>query len=247
MSSRQLPTVAVDVVIFSIDEGQLKALLVQVKKGPFAGQWAFPGGLVPPGESLETTARRELAEKTGIHAAILPNLRPSRRIAAKGRASHGAAGWRPHWDVYLEQLYTFGEPDRDPSGHVVSVTYIALVPWPMRPATDDPKYARVEWRAVRKLPRLAYGHNALADYALARLQAKIGYSNIAYGLLAREFTLAELQEVYEAILGRRLDRRNFRKRVLQLGLVRGLSKQRRGPGRPASLYAFAKRSPMLLD
>jgi len=213
----RLPTVAVDVVIFTIDRGELKTLLVRVKKGPYAGRWAFPGGLVPLGESLETTARRELEEKTGIH------------------------------DLYIEQLYTFGEPDRDPSGHVVSVAYFALVPHPVRPSTDDPKYAGVEWRAVRKLPRLAYGHNALADYALTRLQAKLGYSNIAYALLPAEFTLAELHEVYESILGRSLDRRNFRKRVLQLGLLRPLSKERRGAHRPAALYAFARRSPQLLE
>ena len=107
--------------------------------------------------------------------------------------------------------------------------------------------ARVEWRGVRKLPRLAYGHNALAEYALARLQAKIGYSNIAYGLLPAEFTLAELHEVYEAILGRKLDRRNFRKRVLQLDLVHPLRKERRGPHRPATLYAFRRRRPMMSD
>ena len=210
------PTVAVDVVIFTIDDGELKTLLVQVKKGPYAGRWAFPGGLVPLGESLEDTARRELKEKTGIG------------------------------EVYLEQLYTFGEPARDPGGHVVSVAYFALVPQPVRPP-DDPKYARVEWRAVARLPRLGYGHNALAEYALARLQAKLGYSNIAYSLLPAEFTLAELQDVYEAILGRGLDRRNFRKRVLQLGLVRSLNKTRRGPHRPATLYTFAKRSPTLLE
>lgn len=210
------PTVAVDVVIFTIDDGELKALLVQVKKGPYAGRWAFPGGLVPLGESLEDTARRELEEKTGIR------------------------------DVYLEQLYTFGEPSRDPSGHVVSVAYFALTPRPVRPP-DDPKYARVEWRAVSRLPRLGYGHNALAEYALARLQAKLGYSNIAYSLLAPEFTLAELQEVYQAILGRQLDRRNFRKRVLQLGLVRALDKERRGPHRPATLYSFARRTPVVLE
>ena len=217
MTTARLPTVAVDVVIFTIDEDELKTLLVQVKKGPFAGRWAFPGGLVPSGESLDTTARRELREKTGIH------------------------------DVYLEQLYTFGEPNRDPSAHVVSVAYFALVSRPVRLPADDPKYARVEWRPVRKLPRLAYGHNALAEYALTRLQAKIGYSNIAYSLLPAEFSLAELQAVYEAILGRRLDRRNFRKRVLQLGLVRALSKQRRGPHRPAALYAFARRTPVLTE
>ena len=205
------PTVAVDVVLFTIDAGILKALLVQVKKGAFAGRWAFPGGLVPLGEALEDTARRELREKTGIG------------------------------DLYLEQLYTFGDPARDPSGHVVSVAYFALVPQPVLPRADDPKYARVEWRDVRKLPRLGYGHKALADYALARLQAKLEYSNIAYGLLPREFSLAELQEVHEAILGRTLDRRNFRKRVLGEGLVRELERVRRGPHRPAALYAFAAR------
>jgi 8-oxo-dGTP diphosphatase len=205
------------VVIFSIDAGELEALLVQVKKGPFAGRWAFPGGLVPAGESLDATARRELLEKTGIR------------------------------DVYLEQLYTFGDPERDPSGHVVSVAYFALVPHPVRPPVDDPKYTRVEWHAVRDLPRLGYGHNVLAEYALARLQAKLGYANIAYSLLPTEFTLAELQAVYEAILGHPLDRRNFRKRVLQLALLRSLDKERHGPHRPATLYSFAKRSPTLLD
>lgn len=204
------PTVAVDVVIFSIDDGELQALLVQVKKGPFAGRWAFPGGRVPLGESLDEAAGRELREKTGI------------------------AG------VYLEQLYTFGDPDRDPTGHVVSVAYFALVPRPVRPAVEDPKYARIEWRPVRRLRRLAYGHNALAEHALSRLQAKIGYSNIAYGLLPREFGLGELQRVYEAILGRPIDRRNFRKRVLQLGLLRPVGRTRRGAGRPAALYEFAR-------
>src|SRR6266404_7178754 len=151
------PTVAVDVVIFTIDDGELQALLVQVKKGPLSGRWALPGGLVPLGESLDATASRELREKTGIR------------------------------DVYLEQLYTFGDPGRDPHAHVVSVAYFALAPQAVRPPVDDPKYARVEWRPVRHLPRLAYGHNAAAEYALARLRAKLGYSNIAYSLLPREF------------------------------------------------------------
>lgn len=204
------PRVAVDVVIFTIDEGVLKALLVKVKKGPFAGRWAFPGGLVPHGESLDATARRELEEKTGIS------------------------------DVYLEQLYTFGEPDRDPSGHVVSVAYFALLAHPVRPQEDDPKYSRVEWRALDSLPRLGYGHNALADYALSRLQGKLEYSNIAYSLLPPEFSLAELQQVYETILGKQLDRRNFRKRALQSGVLKPLKKVRKGPHRPAELYTFAR-------
>ncbi len=214
---RSTPAVAVDVVIFSLDGDHLAALLVQVKKGPFAGRWAFPGGLVPAGESLDATAARELHEKTGIR------------------------------DVYLEQLYTFGHPRRDPSAHVVSVAYFALVPEPVRPAADDPKYARVEWRPVDHLPPLAYRHNEVAEYALQRLRAKLAYSNIAYGLLPKEFTLGELQHVYEVILSRQLDRRNFRRRILQLGLVRPTNKQRRGPHRPAALYTFKRREPMFVD
>jgi 8-oxo-dGTP diphosphatase len=223
------PQVAVDVVIFSLTGGQrpqtngaglggeLVTLLVQVKTGPCAGRWAFPGGLVPLGESLDAAATRELYEKTGIR------------------------------DLYLEQLYTFGDPRRDPHTHVVSVAYFALVSHPVGPPRDDPKYARVEWRPVRRLPRLAYGHNAVAEYALARLQAKLGYTNIAFGLLPPEFSLGELQRVYEIILGRRLDRRNFHRKITGLGLLRRLGKVRRGAHRPAALYAFAKREPVFVE
>lgn len=211
------PAVAVDVVIVTIDGDDLKTLLVQVKRGPFAGRWAFPGGLVPLGESLDAAAARELREKTGI------------------------------CDVYLEQLYTFGEPDRDPDAHVVSVAYFALLPGPIRPPVDDPKYARVAWHRVRRLPRLAYNHNAVAAYALSRLQAKLGYSTIAYSLLPAEFTLAEFQRVYEIIIGRALDRRNFRKKIAQLGVLKPVGKQRRGPHRPAALYSFSRRRPLLVD
>jgi len=214
---KRAPTVAVDVVIFTIDDGELKTLLVQVKDGPFAKRWAFPGGLVPLGESLEAAATRELSEKTGIR------------------------------DVYLEQLYTFGDPDRDPHAHVVSVAYFALVPHAVRPPLDDPKYARVEWHDVRHLPRLAYNHNSVAEYALARLRTKLAYSNIVYSLLPPEFTLGELQRVYELILGRSLDRRNFRKKIVELGLLRAVGRQRRGPHRPAALYRFTRRSPVIVE
>ncbi len=204
-------------VIFTIHRGELQALLVRVKQGPFAGRWAFPGGLLPHGESLDAAAARELVEKTGIG------------------------------DLYLEQLYTFGDPRRDPLGHVVSVAYFALAPSPAAPPAKDPKYDRAEWRPVHRLPQLAYGHNAVAAYALARLQAKLAYSNIAYSLLPAEFTLSELQEVYEIILGRHLDRRNFRKKITTLGLLRPLGRQRRGAHRPAALYAFAQRVPTLVQ
>jgi 8-oxo-dGTP diphosphatase len=208
------PLVAVDVVIFTIADGALQALLVEVKAGPFAGRWAFPGGLVPVGESPETTATRELLAQTGIR------------------------------DLYLEQLRTFGDPSRDPHAHVVSVAYFALVPSKGEAPAGHPKYARLAWFPVRALPSLAYDHNAVAQYALTRLQAKLEYTNIVYSLLPREFTLAELQEKYEIIVGRRLDRRNFRKKIIAVGLLKALRRQRRGRHRPAQLYAFTRREPM---
>lgn len=208
------PLVAVDVVIFTIDADELKALLVEVKRGPFAGRWAFPGGLVPVGESPETTATRALLDQTGIH------------------------------DLYLEQLRTFGDPTRDPHAHVVSVAYFALVASKGEVEAGNPKYARMAWFPVRTLPSLAYDHNAIAQHALTRLQAKLEYTNIVYSLLPREFTLGELQGIYEIILGRPLDRRNFRKKILAAGLLKPLRRQRRGRHRPAQLYAFTRREPM---
>jgi len=208
------PRVAVDVVIFTIDDGCLKALLVEVKAGPFAGRWAFPGGLVRAGDAPETTAARELLAQTGLH------------------------------DVYLEQLRTFGEPDRDPQTHVVSVAFFALVSGKGESLGSSSKYSRLHWSPLASLPKLAYDHNAMATYALRRLQAKLEYTNIVYSLLPREITLGELQEIYEIILGRALDRRNFRKKILALGLLRPLRRVRRGPHRPAQLYTFTHRQPM---
>ena len=210
------PFAAVDVVIFSIDAGALTALLVQVREGPFAGSWAFPGGLVQMRESLEDAARRELSVKTGLGG------------------------------IYLEQLCTFGDPERDPRARVVSTAYFALVPAKQMLGRSD-KYADVAWFPVDRLPRLAYDHDRIARAALDRLRAKLAYTNLVYGLLPAEFTLGELQDIYEIILGRRLDRRNFRKKILASGLLRQLPRQRRGPHRPATLYRFAQRRPMMVE
>src|SRR5215471_6401154 len=142
------PRVAVDAVLFTIIDRELKTLLVKIKKGPFVERWAFPGGLVQMEESLDNAARRELYEKTGVQ------------------------------DLYLEQLYTFGDAHRDPTAHTVAVAYFALVP-PGEPAlTLGEKYADINWFPVQALPELAYDHNAMAEYALGRLQAKLSYTNI---------------------------------------------------------------------
>jgi 8-oxo-dGTP diphosphatase len=208
------PRVGVDVVIFTIDGGALKALLVLVNNGPFVGRWAFPGGIVPVGEAPERTATRELLAQTGIG------------------------------NVYLEQLRTFGDPERDPGAHVVSIAYFALLPTKGEAVDPLAKYAGVQWAPVRSLPPLAYDHSHIAKHALERLRAKLAYTNVAFSLLPDTFTLSELQEVYETILDRRLDRRNFRKKILALGLLQSVGKQRRGPHRPALLYRFRRRSLM---
>jgi 8-oxo-dGTP diphosphatase len=210
------PYVAVDVVVFSIDAGALTVLLVKVREGAAAGQWAFPGGLVGMDESLEDAARRELSARTGLGG------------------------------IYLEQLQTFGDPGRDPQARVVSTAYFALVP-AKEMLGRSAKYADVAWFPVRRLPSLAYDHAAIGRAALDRLRAKLAYTNLVYGLLPAAFTLGELQDIYERILGRGLDRRNFRKKILASGLLRRLRQQRRGAHRPAALYRFAQRRPMVVE
>jgi 8-oxo-dGTP diphosphatase len=149
-------------------------------------------------------------------------------------------------DAHLEQLYTFGSPRRDPHGRVVSVAYVALIPACGR-FEDTGIGPDRTWRRVTHLPPLAYDHRAVIRTALARLRAKLAYTNLAFSLLPRAFTLGELQEMYEAILGRQLDRRNFRKKILSLGLLRPLDRVRRGPHRPARLHAFRHRRPMIVE
>ena len=212
--------VAVDVVVFTVAPGrggrraELLALLVKVKEGSFVGRWAFPGGRVPCEEPLDEAAHRELAAQTGLRR------------------------------VFLEQLFTFGDPGRDPGGRVVSVAYFALVP--AAPSLRRvARYADAAWFPVRAFPPLAYDHDRIARVAVTRLRAKLGYSNIAWSLLPREFTLGDLERTYEAILGRRLDRRNFRRKVLALDLLRPLGAFRRGPHRPGALYAFRSRRALL--
>jgi 8-oxo-dGTP diphosphatase len=199
-------------VLFAIRGRRLKTYLVQLSRGPACGKWAFPGGLVRRGEMLDDAARRELRFSTGLSQA------------------------------YLEQLFTFGDPSRDPDAHVVSVAYMALIADPDCVSGPSPKYAAGEWFAVSELAPLAYDHSLMATYALKRLKSKLEYSNIAYTLLPRVFTFAELEELYSRILDRPIDRRNFRRRILAMGLLKPLKQTRRGPHRPAALYSFAQQS-----
>jgi len=205
--------VAVDLVIFTVQHGQLELLLTRMKRPPFEGRWSLPGGRIPIDETVEEAAERELAEKTGLPA------------------------------MFLEQLYTFSALDRDPSGRCVTVAHMALIPPTSDLRTTD-KYSAIGWFPVDKLPPLAFDHRAIAAYAVKRLRAKLEYSNVAHNLLPQQFTLGELQRAYEAILGRPQDTRNFRKRILALGLVEDTGGMRTGGAhRPARLYRFAGRRP----
>jgi 8-oxo-dGTP diphosphatase len=208
--------VAVDLVIFTVREGALQVLLIERGIPPFQGQWALPGGFVLDRETLEEAARRELEEETGLR------------------------------DVYLEQLYTFGEPDRDPRGRTIAVAYCALpAPAEPRAATDAAKAA---WYPASRLPKLAFDHAKILKSGLERLRAKVGYSTVGFELLPRQFTLPELQSLYESILERPLDKRNFRKKVLSLGLLKAEGQKRAaGAHRPASLYSFALPRVKILD
>lgn len=211
------PAIAVDMVILTVRDDDLHVLLVQRRGEPFAGRWALPGGFVNDDESVDAAAARELREETGVA------------------------------EVYLEQLYTFGEPNRDPRGRVVSVAYYALLRQPAAlTAADDATEAR--WFPMGALPSLAFDHAAILDYALARVRSKVEYTNVVYSLLPETFTLTELQRVYEIILGRTLDKRNFRKKISSLDLVEPTGAERRdGAHRPAQLYRFRSREPIIVE
>jgi 8-oxo-dGTP diphosphatase len=204
--------IATDVAIFTVQDNELRVLLIKMKKAPFTGTWAVPGGLVRPSESVDEGAKRILKEKTGVV------------------------------NVYLEQLYTFGKVNRDPFGRVVSVAYFALIPSGGVALRTTEEYADVDWFPVSKLPKLAYDHTEVVDCAVNRLKAKLGYTNIVYSLLPSEFTLGELQNIYEIILDRTLDKRNFRKKLFSLKLVAKTGKRQMGEAnRPAELYAFVSK------
>lgn len=204
--------VATDVVLFMVRDGKLNVLLIQMKRKPYEGKWAAPGGLVSSEESVDDAARRVLEEKTGVRKAL------------------------------LEQLATFGDPGRDPFGRVVSVAYMALLPSEEIDIHTTTEYAHVRWFPVAKLPRLAYDHKAIVGCAVERLRSKLAYSDIAAGLVPETFPLSRLQEVYEIILGKALDKRNFRKKLLSTGLVERTGKTRReGASRPAELFRFSRK------
>ncbi|WP_420385155.1 NUDIX hydrolase [Roseivirga sp.] len=200
----------VDAVVFGY-EAPDNLLILLIKRGvdPYKDFWALPGGFVKEEESLEEGVERELQEETGVQV------------------------------DYLEQLYSFGAPDRDPRARIVSVSYFGLIKpkgLELKPSTDA---AEAQWFRVNKLPELAFDHKLIIDKAISRLRAKITYEPIGFELLNEKFSFSELENLYTTLLGRPIDRRNFRKKILSFGLLEQLDEQRKeGPGRPASLFKF---------
>jgi 8-oxo-dGTP diphosphatase len=211
LSDYPQPSVTVDLVIFTIAEDDLKVLLIRRGQEPFKGRWALPGGFVEIDESLERAAARELQEEVGVT------------------------------NVYLEQLYTFGDPKRDPRGRVISVSYFALVDAERQRIVAASDAAEAQWHSVFDTPKLAFDHAKILDYAVWRLRNKIEWTTVGYELLPKKFTLSELQRVYEIILQRPVDKRNFRKKIMAQGQVVELNETRTDVAhRPARLYSFRK-------
>lgn len=201
------PAVTTDIVIFTVRDAKLNVLLIKRAAEPYKESWALPGGFVRIDEHVDDCAKRELFEEAGLD------------------------------NVYLEQLYTFGKPNRDPRERVISVAYYTLTPsegLALKAGTDA---ADAGWYPIEDLPEVAFDHAEIIETARIRLSAKMEYSTIGLQFMPAEFTLSQLQVVYEQAIGRELDKRNFRKWILSLNLIEETGKKfASGAHRPAMLY-----------
>jgi len=205
--------VSVDAVVFGYDSKHgLSVLLIRRKYDPFKGRWAIPGGLVNENESLETAVKRELKEETGIQV------------------------------NYLEQLYTFGDLGRDPRNRVITVAHYGLVKQANFNVYANSDAEEAQWFNVSERPPLAFDHDDILDLAVERLKGKISYEPIGFELLDDKFPFSELHKLYETVYGKTIDRRNFKKKFLQLNILEELDeKVSHGKGRPGSLFRFNKK------
>ena len=210
-NSTKTHEITVDVVIFTIEEGALKVLLVKRANEPFKSKWAIPGGFIRLSEDLDSAALRILKEKTNVQ------------------------------NIYLEQLYTFGDPLRHPNSRVITCAYFALI------RSDDielsfeenTEITKVEWQKVYDLPPLAFDHKEIIEYSVKRMRERLEFCPIAFQLLPEKFTLTELQKSYELILKKKLDKRNFRKKMMSLSILKELDEYTKSVSkRPARLYSF---------
>ena len=204
------PSVTVDIVIFTIQDDDLKVLLVKRNIEPFKGKWAIPGGFVRIDESLEEAAIRELQEETGVS------------------------------NVYLEQLYTFGNPKRDPRGRVITVAYMALVNSEninLKASTDA---SEAQWFSTKKIPDLAFDHKNILNYSVKRLKWKFEYTTVAFSMLPKKFTISQLQDIYEIVFDKEFDKRNFAKKILLLEVLKEEGIKKDVSHRPPMLYSLKK-------
>ncbi|TGK42265.1 NUDIX hydrolase [Leptospira andrefontaineae] len=205
------PSLTVDCVVFGVNEDKLQILIIQRGIDPFRGHWALPGGFVRIEETIDEAAIRELKEETGLK------------------------------NIFLEQLYTFGQIDRDPRERVVSIAYYSLVNLHNHFVQASTDADRAVWYNVRELPKLAFDHDKIVEVALARLKGKLRYQPIGFELLPSKFTLTQLQRLYEIILEKDLDKRNFRKRILQFDILDPTKEfEENVAHRAAQLYQFNK-------
>lgn len=207
------PALTVDVVVFALDAEDLQVMLIERDLQPFAGQWALPGGFVRVEETLEQAAIRELQEETGLR------------------------------DIYLEQLFTFGSLARDPRERIVTVAYYALVNLAGHDVQASTDARNAAWFPVSDLPTLAFDHAQIVETALERLRGKVRYQPIGFELLPERFTLRQLQHLYEIVLGRELDKRNFRKKVLSMGIIKETNEIEKDVAhRAARLFRFDEKA-----
>lgn len=218
VSKFEKPSVTVDVLFFTIKDNKLQVLLIKRAAWPFEGLWALPGGFVGMSEDLEIAAAREIREECGVK------------------------------NLFLEQLFTFGEPKRDPRTRVITVAYYGLAPSEEIKNIQRDEVKEANYFSVDSLPKMAFDHKKIIEVGFARLQSKIKYSNIVFGLLPKEFSLSEVQNIYEIIYGKKIDKRNFRKWMLSSGLLVSTGNRKSGLAhRPAELFKFAKREVVNLD
>ncbi len=206
--------VSIDCVLFGFDGNELKILLIERNEEPYKDWWALPGNLIHEGESVDQSAKRILKELTGLS------------------------------DIYMEQYYAFGEVNRHPQGRVISVAYYAMLRLggdkPVKPQISFAKKA--QWTNVAELPGLAFDHLHILNKGLEKIKRRIRHLPLAFELLPEKFTLTQVQSVYELILGKKLDKRNFRKKILSFGVLKELDEKQRGVSfRAATLYKFDKR------